>query len=138
LDNALFLQTSLETLGAELNGLADRVTVNYPWGSLLRTVALPDVVLLSKLASLAKPGGDIEILVNMQPLRDRANAARLSLAHAAILHGGGALQPDYAKAGLQLTGTQDVTGQEPPVTRWGRQLHFAGREICRLRAVRIA
>ncbi|HEY0301768.1 MAG TPA: 16S rRNA (adenine(1408)-N(1))-methyltransferase NpmA, partial [Rhizomicrobium sp.] len=56
LDNALFLQASLETMGGELGGLADRITVNYPWGSLLRAIALPDVGLLTQLAALAKPG----------------------------------------------------------------------------------
>lgn len=134
LDNALFLLASLETLGDELNGLADTVTVYYPWGSLLRAVVLPDVALLAKLATLLKAGGTLDILVNMQPLRDAANAARLGLDKAAILGGGAGLRAAYATAGLRLEAIADVTGTAPAATRWGQQLRFAGREIMRLRA----
>jgi 16S rRNA (adenine(1408)-N(1))-methyltransferase len=136
--NALFLQASLENLDGALDGLADRVTVNYPWGSLLRAVALPDAALLKRLAALAKPGAVVDIRVNMQPLRDAQNAARLGLAQAAILAAPDRLKALYAAAGLSLTRIDDVTDAAPPVTRWGKQLHFAGREILRLVAVRTA
>jgi 16S rRNA (adenine(1408)-N(1))-methyltransferase len=138
LGNILFLQASLENLGGALDGLADLVTVNYPWGSLLRAVALPDTTLLKRLATLAKQGAAFEIRVNLQPLRDAQNAARLGLVQAALLAAPERLKALYAAAGLSLTDIDNVTGAAPPVTRWGKQLHFAGREIRRLRAVRTA
>jgi 16S rRNA (adenine(1408)-N(1))-methyltransferase len=138
LENVLFLQASLEALGMELNGLAARVTVNYPWGSLLRAVALPEPAMLARLAALAKPGGALDILVNMQPLRDSALAARLGLETAALAHDPARLRGTYAGAGLAVQGIDDITGRLVHATRWGSQLHFAGREVLRLRVVRRA
>lgn len=135
-DNVLFLQASLETIGAELNGLADRITVNYPWGSLLRAVALPDAALLANLAGLAKPGAAFEALINLHPLRDAALAARLGLTDAALVQDQARLRGAYGQAGFALRRIEDVTGSLVHATRWGSQLHFAGREIWRLRAVR--
>ncbi len=136
LDNVLFLQASLETLGDELNGLADRLTVNYPWGSLLRAVALPEPALLAKLAALAKPGAELDILVNMQPLRDAALATRLRLADAALTRDLPRLRRLLAEAGWTMQSIDNVTGTLVRATHWGNQLHFAGREIWRLSAVR--
>lgn len=136
IDNALFLQGSLETLGEALNGVADRLTVNYPWGSLLRAVVLPEPASLAKLAVLAKPGAELDILVNMQPLRDAALAARLGLADAALTQDVSRLHRLYAQAGWTVKSVGDVTGTLVRATQWGSQLHFAGREVWGLRAVR--
>lgn len=136
LENVLFLQGSLESLGQELSGLADQVTVNYPWGSLLRAVALPEPSLLAKLTDIAKPGAQLDILVNMQPLRDPALAARLGLEDAALAKDQPQLRGLYAGAGLAVRSIDDVTGQLIHATRWGSQLHFAGREVVRVGALR--
>lgn len=136
LDNAMFLQASLETLGGELNGLADGLTVNFPWGSLLRAVALPETALLQKLAALAKPGADLDILANLTPLRDAAYAVKLGFAEAALLCNSPRLLGTYAAAGWNVKSIEEVTGKLVRATRWGSQLHHAGREVWRLRAVR--
>ncbi len=135
-DNALFVQASLEVLPGALVGLADAITVNYPWGSLLKVVVLPDVALLANLAGLAKAGASLDILINMQPLRDADYAARLGLADAALTRDAGALKAGYAAAGWTLRSIDDVTATLVRATRWGSQLHHAKREIWRLRAIR--
>jgi len=86
-DNALFLHASLEALPGALAGLADAITVNYPWGSLLRAAVMPDAVLLANLAALARPPATLDILINMQPLRDADYAARLGLTGARLALG---------------------------------------------------
>ena len=135
-DNAIFLQASLETLGGELSGMADRLTVNFPWGSLLRAVAMPQLAQLQKLAALAKPGAELDILVNLTPLRDAAYAAKLGLSEAALLCNPPRLRGTYATAGWTVTSVEEVTGTLIRATRWGSQLHHAGREVWRVRAVR--
>jgi 16S rRNA (adenine(1408)-N(1))-methyltransferase len=136
LENVLFIEASLENLGTAFDGLADRLTVNYPWGSLLRGIALPDSALLAKLAALARPGAELDVLVNMSPLRDGAYATRLGLAGAALLGSATDLASSYARAGWTIRGIEDVTGTLVHATRWGSQLHHAGREIQRIRAIR--
>jgi 16S rRNA (adenine(1408)-N(1))-methyltransferase len=138
LGNVLFLQASLETLGQELTGIADAITVNYPWGSLLRAVALPEPFLLAKLADVAKPSAALDILVNMQPLRDAALAVRLGLEDAALTKDLARLRGLYAGAGLAVRSIDDVTGRLIHATRWGSQLHFAGREVLRLHVTKRA
>lgn len=134
--NALFVQASLEGLPADLAVLADAITVNYPWGSLLRAVAMPDGALLCNLAGLAKPGATLDILVNMHPLRDADYAVRLGLADAALIRDVAGLKAGYLRAGWAMRGIDDVTGTRVRATRWGSQLHHARREVWRIRAVR--
>ena len=135
-ENAMFLQASLETLGGELDRLADGLTVNFPWGSLLRAVALPEPALLQKLAALAKPGAELDILVNLTPLRDATYAAKLGLTEAALLCNPQRQRATYAAAGWTVISIEEVTGTLIRATRWGSQLHHAGREVWRMRAVR--
>jgi 16S rRNA (adenine(1408)-N(1))-methyltransferase len=135
-ENALFLQASVETLPGALAGIADAITVNYPWGSLLKAVAKPDPAMLLNLAALTKAGATLDILINIQPLRDMDYAARLGLADAALIRDIGVLKAGYAQAGWIVQTIEDVTGNLVRATRWGSQLHHAKQEVWRLRAVR--
>ncbi len=63
LPNTLFVVTAIETLPHEFDGVADLVTVNFPWGSLLRGIACGDDAVIGPLARLAKPGAWIRVLV---------------------------------------------------------------------------
>jgi 16S rRNA (adenine(1408)-N(1))-methyltransferase len=40
--NALFGVASVEHLPNELRHIAHNITINYPWGSLLRAIVAPD------------------------------------------------------------------------------------------------
>ncbi len=135
LDNAMFLQAALETLPPDLDAIADRVTVNYPWGSLLRAVVLPEPLLLRKLAALAKPDATLEALINMTPLADPVQAAKLGLVDTALLNDHAAFRAAYVEAGFAIGRIGPLSG--PPLsTRWGKQLAYAGRAILRITARR--
>lgn len=135
-ENALFVQASVETLPGVLVGSANRITVNYPWGSLLRAVALPDAAPLSNLRALAAAGAELDVLINMQPLRDAALAAKLGLADVAIAADHARLRGVYVAAGWSVRAVEDVTGSLIRATRWGSQLHHAKREVVRVRAIK--
>jgi 16S rRNA (adenine(1408)-N(1))-methyltransferase len=62
--NAAFLVEGVERLPPQLSGLADEVTVHFPWGSLLRGLVegSPDVV--GRIADLLKPGAEIRVLLS--------------------------------------------------------------------------
>jgi 16S rRNA (adenine(1408)-N(1))-methyltransferase len=68
--NALFVLAAAESLPAELLGLADLVTVHFPWGSLLRGCLGGDARVAAGTAALVKPGGRLELLLAPAP-RDR-------------------------------------------------------------------
>jgi 16S rRNA (adenine(1408)-N(1))-methyltransferase len=63
LPNAGFVVAAAESPPAELTGLADLVTVRFPWGSLLRGVVGRDATVAQGVAALVKPDGTIELVV---------------------------------------------------------------------------
>ncbi|HMS11143.1 MAG TPA: class I SAM-dependent methyltransferase, partial [Pyrinomonadaceae bacterium] len=79
LGNAMFIQAAAEDLPDGLFGIADRVTINLPWGSLLRAVVLPDAEVLRGIRRLIKPGGILEVVTAIDAVRDRQELERLGL-----------------------------------------------------------
>ena len=64
--NALFVIANALDLPAELHGLAHRITINFPWGSLLAGLLAGDPRLLGGLRHLARAesGAGLEIRLN--------------------------------------------------------------------------
>ncbi len=60
--NALFVATALEAVPRALDGLADLVTVHFPWGSLRSAAAGHDPALHARLFGLLAAGGRLELL----------------------------------------------------------------------------
>jgi 16S rRNA (adenine(1408)-N(1))-methyltransferase len=79
LPNVLFLQAAIENLPAELDCLADEIHIHFPWGSLLRAVATGDTDVLSNLRRICAPGCLLEIVIGLDPERDRTEIERLGL-----------------------------------------------------------
>jgi 16S rRNA (adenine(1408)-N(1))-methyltransferase len=62
--NALYLIANAECLPPELSGLADEITVNFAWGSLLSGLLEADNGVVAGLSHLAKPGAKLTIRLN--------------------------------------------------------------------------
>src|SRR6478752_9629543 len=63
LPNALFVVASAETLPPGLESIAELVTVNLPWGSLLRGTLALDSAAARGIAGLVAPGGRVDMLL---------------------------------------------------------------------------
>jgi 16S rRNA (adenine(1408)-N(1))-methyltransferase len=61
--NATFAVSALEALPAELDGLADLVTVHFPWGTLRAAAAGHAPAVTARLARLVSPTGRLELLL---------------------------------------------------------------------------
>ena len=72
--NALFIIANALTLPRELCGLATRVTINFPWGSLLTALLDGDPAFFNGLVTLAQPGATLEILLNQGALAEAGYA----------------------------------------------------------------
>ena len=68
--NALFVAAAAEAPPAELLGIASRVVIQLPWGSLLRGALALDEDVARGIAGLVAPGGRVEVLVAPAP-KDR-------------------------------------------------------------------
>jgi hypothetical protein len=67
LPNALFVVSAVETLPDELDGLADRVTVTFPWGSLLQGLFEPNGPVLDAIGRISAPGSSIRAIWSVTP-----------------------------------------------------------------------
>ena len=108
---------ALERAPGALEGLADRLTVLLPWGSLLRAVALGEVDGLSRLRHLCAPGAAVEIVFGYGDSELPA-AGGLSVARVVAR---------YAEAGLEVSATKVSAG------RGGGPADDLGEEAGRLR-----
>lgn len=78
--NLLYVRAAAEDLPTELAGLADRVSVVLPWGSLLAAVARPSVSVLSGVRALCQPDAKLTVVLALDADRDRSQVQRLGLA----------------------------------------------------------
>ena len=122
--NALFLVASAESLPAALKGRASLLTVNYPWGSLLRTLVQPDPAALRAVAGLLQPGGRLVALLNASVTDDRDYGERLGLPPLEAAHNDERLVPGWEESGLVDVSWHRLGPDEEPShhTTWGRRL----------------
>lgn len=66
--NAAFVRASLDELPGPLEGIADEVQVNLPWGSLLDAVLGRDERGLAAVAAVGKPGATLRVAINASAL----------------------------------------------------------------------
>ncbi len=62
--NMLFVIARAQALPPELYGMANQITINFPWGSLLESLLAGDPALMGGLAAAARPDAAIEIRLN--------------------------------------------------------------------------
>jgi 16S rRNA (adenine(1408)-N(1))-methyltransferase len=77
--NVLFVQAAVEDLPPELDGVANEVHVHFPWGSLLRAFAVGDVDVLRNVRRICAPEALLEVVLGIDPARDKSEIARLGL-----------------------------------------------------------
>jgi 16S rRNA (adenine(1408)-N(1))-methyltransferase len=136
LDNVLFVQAPVERLPPELAGLADRITINFPWGSLLTAVALPDPGVLSAIAGLGRAGAGLTMLINMSVFDDAAYCARLGFPSPPVFADAGRTRSAFRQAGIEVTRLIPDVADVPYRTTWGQRLiKGAQRRVLQLDAV---
>ena len=131
IDNAIFLTAGVEAIpGSILDGVADLVTIAFPWGSLLRGVLGLEAAALCGIAAALAPGGAIEALVSVVPADRVEGMARLGPEQVT------AMRTAWAGAGLALA-TFEPAGPSTigaSGSSWARRLRAGGidRPVWRL------
>lgn len=118
--NAVFVRGAAEQLPGPFAAMADRLTVLYPWGSLLKIVTLPDPAHLRALRAVCKSGAPFEFLINYSVFRDPPYRERLGLPDDVDTND--SLPEIYRETGLRIDERELFLGDPPVRTRWGRQL----------------
>jgi 16S rRNA (adenine(1408)-N(1))-methyltransferase len=124
LPNILFAQSAVETLPDELEGVANEVYINFPWGSLLRAVAMGDESVLGELRRICAPNASLRIVVGVDDERDRTEMARLGLPPLSADYVKATLVAKYRKAGFEIIETVSLPPAALPElhTSWARRL----------------
>lgn len=124
LPNVLFVQAAVENLPPELDGLADEIHIHFPWGSLLRAVLSADPSVLGNLRRACAPGCLLEIVVGLDPSRDRAEIERLQLPQLSKAYLAEILPEKYRAAGFDVleTGVLTPSDWSRLETSWARRL----------------
>jgi len=118
ISNLICIAEPLDVLAAELGAVADRVTVILPWGSLLRSVAAPDVNSLRSIAGLRSiadlclPDATIEIVFSYDSERDARERAPLGVSVLDERHMLTTLPRLYEQACLPITLVERLSQKE--------------------------
>ena len=128
LPNAMFVQAAVESLPEELDGIANQIHINFPWGSLLRALANGDAEVLSELKRISAPGCVLEIVIGLDQARDRSEIERLGISELTPELLSSSLIPKYRAAGFDLLNASqlDPLSWSKLETTWARRL--SGRE----------
>jgi len=122
--NVLFIQSAIEDLPEELNGVANEVHVHFPWGSLLRAVATGDVALLQNLRRICAADGLLEVVIGIDPVRDKAELERLGVQPLTLDVVDSVIGPNYAAAGFEIIERRVLAASEWGAleTSWAKRL----------------
>ena len=120
--NALFVRGAIEKPPLELSGLAERVFVNYPWGSLLSGMAKPDASVLANLRGLCAAQAEVLVSLNYSVFLDKTLRDSLGLSELDEERAENVLRPAYKEAGLELVEVAVFDGMADVSTSWGKHL----------------
>ncbi|HEX6729448.1 MAG TPA: methyltransferase domain-containing protein [Pyrinomonadaceae bacterium] len=122
--NVLFVSAAIEELPAELDGIANEVHVHFPWGSLLQAFASGDVTVLQNVRRLCVQGALLELVIGLDPQRDRSEIVRLAIDALSNEFIDEALNPKYRAAGFEITerGTLPASDWPEFKSSWAKRL----------------
>lgn len=130
--NALFVLAAVEELPEEFDGVADELHIHFPWGSLLKSVAVGNQDVLRSLRRLCASQALLEIIIGIDPVRDKTEVERLGLPALDIESVRETLIPKYESAGFTLVevGTMNSAEWSKLETSWARKLRGGdGRKV---------
>ncbi len=120
--NLLFVMGAVEDLPGPFDDWADRITINFPWGSLLRAVIQPIPAVLERLVAVARPGAEITLLLNTSIFRNADYTERLGMPTLSEERARRELEPAYRACGIELETIEPLAGSVPHRTSWGQRL----------------
>ena len=132
LPNAMFVQAAVEDLPEELDGVADEIHIHFPWGSLLHAVTTGDEHFLTSLRRIAAPGCLLEIVIGIDPKRDKGEIERLDIPELTRVFLHSYLFPKFRSTGFDLieSRTLDANEWSRIETSWARKLQAtSGRKV---------
>jgi 16S rRNA (adenine(1408)-N(1))-methyltransferase len=123
-ENLLLLRAAVESLPAELVGVADEVDVLLPWGVLLEGIVRARADIVDGLAALARAGAVVNVTLNGEIWLDSTPARYEDLPLPTPGYVAEAIEPEFRRAGIDLGPARYLTAAEAKglPTTWARRL----------------
>ena len=125
-NNLLLIASNVQEIPEDFINLANQVTINYPWGSLLKIVTDPDVQNLKKIFRIGKNSANIKLALNKYIYKDKALIKRENLCDLTDQKLD-TLKDIYKQIGA-ISVLYKYNTKEPLDSTWGKQLFFGNRE----------
>jgi 16S rRNA (adenine(1408)-N(1))-methyltransferase len=77
--NVLFVRANSDALPEELNGLVSEISIFFPWGSLLKSVVVPDESVLRGFRKICRADAEINIVFGYNHICEPGITAKLDL-----------------------------------------------------------
>jgi 16S rRNA (adenine(1408)-N(1))-methyltransferase len=122
-NNLLLIVANVETIPRVLDGKASRLTILFPWGSLLRSLVVPVPAVLMRLRALLSDDGEFESLLNMQVFDDKSYRDRHKLPPLDVKYIEDQLSQVWTDCGLNIFIIEQYEPNKLPIrTSWGQHL----------------
>jgi 16S rRNA (adenine(1408)-N(1))-methyltransferase len=120
LPNLLYVIASAQALPRELRGLISHITINFPWGSLLRSLLTGDPLFMHGLESVLTTGARLDL---------RLDGGALAEAGWSLEDGAGQIRENLFRAGWQISPpvAMDSRALQNFPSTWAKRLAF-GRD----------
>lgn len=122
--NVLFVEAAVENLPEELSGVADEVYIQFPWGSLLQTVAIGAIPVLRGIRKVCSPNAVLGVVVSLDSVRDAAEMRRLGVPAVSVDYIDRVLKPRYRAAGFEIRERAELSCWDGVglISSWARRL----------------
>lgn len=134
--NAAFLCFNLLDVPQELHGLADKIYINFPWGSLMYAVVTPHIDKMADMAKLAKNGAPFEMFLNLYVFENEQQRQDMRLPEVNADYVEKTLIPAYKQAGIDIAhySFDDPEALKDHPSSWaGRLIRRSGRNTLHMK-----
>jgi 16S rRNA (adenine(1408)-N(1))-methyltransferase len=129
LKNALFVLGSIKDLPDELEGIANQVFINLPWGALLKTIVLVEDATWTAIKRLCVRGAFLDILISYGRESEGTEFSKLDMPTIDLSYLKGITVPKIEQKGFRLVSVENVEPDELKdyPSSWAKRLSY-GRD----------
>lgn len=120
--NLIFIVSLIENLPCYLSGIADNITINFPWAGLLSGIIAPLPEVLKKIASLGKNGANLDMALNYSIFQDERYIEKLNLPQLTPPYIEEILKPYYRNFNIIINDYKLFQHENILNTTWGKKL----------------
>ncbi|MFZ5643916.1 MAG: 16S rRNA (adenine(1408)-N(1))-methyltransferase NpmA [Bacillota bacterium] len=126
LSNAIYVVASAENLPSRMEGIAGKIFVILPWGSLLEGIVKGERVLLSSIRSIAAPEASLELFFTYSHLIEVGEMNRRELPELSLEYIENNLASLYMDCGIRILDKEIISNERlrEYETQWAKRLGF--------------